>query len=119
MFEIKNGTGQAGEVFPLTCQPLVGSIANNTSIISARSTYRSRILAWEAQNVGIANATLVFKSGSGGSAISQVYTLASLDIIDKPLNYAGWFETGSNTALVCDITGELVNLTVWYVQYQP
>lgn len=113
LFEIK------GQVSTVTPAILTGTVNNNQSIKTAVTGKRIRVMGWEAQGVGPAISNLVFKSASGGSAISQKYYFSYLDIISMPITDSGYFETNTSEALVCDIAGDVINLTVYYITYTP
>ncbi len=110
----------AQQVSTITPGFITGTIATNITIVSGVTDKRIRVMGWEAQNVGSATANLVFRKANAGSPATQKYYLAPLDIIDKPITNSGYFETASTGQdLVCDIAGDLINLTVYYITYTP
>jgi len=79
---------------------------DNTIVAAVSAGVKVRVLACFLINT-TADATARFEDGAGGTALTGIMPLAANGGFVLPFNPAGWFETGDNTLLNLEATGDM------------
>ena len=115
-----------GNPYKVLSAVLVGSVANNQSIVAGVTGKIVRVLGWDAQSSSTATGLIRFIDGSGGAGLTNFFwcpignsTTVANAPWSKPLDLAGYFETTVSTGLYADVATAAVNCTVYYIQYFP
>jgi hypothetical protein len=100
---------------------LTGAVANNQQIIAAITGKRHRAMGWIIQSTTGVQGSFVFKSSSGGAAISSSLWAPPNTALPYNLEIkdCGYFETNTGEGLFVDVVTAGVYFNVFYLTYTP
>lgn len=110
-----------GQVATLQSAALAASIANNQAIVAAVTGQIIRVMGWDAQSNTATQGSFIFKSASGGTAISMLYWAppSTGAPLFKVIADSGYYETATGQGLFTDVAAGAVNLNIYYITYTP
>lgn len=109
------------EVSTVKCAPLSPAIGNNQAVITAVSGKCIRVMGWDMQSQTATQASVVFKSASGGTLLTTAILLPPSTALpfSKPIADSGWFQTNSGEGLYVDVVAASAWINVYYVTLTP
>lgn len=109
-------------VVPILTAPVNLPVGNNRTVVLAVTGKKIKILGWEAQSVAGTAGSLLLKDASGGSTIIQTrfVPIATNGLVDRqPIFEGGYGETTAGNGLYADVATADINMTLYYIAYQP
>lgn len=110
-----------GQVCTLRCAALVGTVANNQTVVSSISGDIIRVMGLSAQTQNAAAGSFKLESSGGTALMAPIFAppLTNGASYELPVIDSGYFETVVSEGLQVDIATQAVNLNVYYINYTP
>lgn len=110
-----------GQVSKVKNAPLAAGVGANQSLVAGVSGTVIRVLGFSLQSQAAAQGTALFKSASGGTALSSGYVCppSALPPYLQDIKDCGYFETLTGEGLFVDVGANSIFINVYYVTYTP